>query len=166
MDGVGLIPVDALPARLLTEGGAVLGVPWVGAGGAQRASCEALVAGVADVVVGLIHLLGALERVAGRAKVSAETADVHLPHIDRGLAFEYPFGHHFADAARAGETVGAEASGYEEAAHVALAEAELVVGRKRLRPVDQLGDGDLIHHRHALARANSNLLKARPVLFE
>ena len=53
--------------------------------------------------------------------------------------------------AGAGEPVRAEAGGDEEAAHLALAEAELVVGRERLGAVDQPRDGDLVHRRHAPA---------------
>src|SRR5262249_27221745 len=65
--GVGLVPVDALPARLLAEGGAVGAMPFVGAGHAQRPPGAALVPRVADVVVGLIDLPGPLQRVGRRA---------------------------------------------------------------------------------------------------
>ena len=70
------------------------------------------------------------------------------------------------DPAGAGEAVRAEAGGHEEAAHLALAEAELVVGGERLRTVDQARDRDLVHHRHAPARVGGDLLEARPVLLE
>ena len=144
----------------------MLGVPGVGARGAQRPPRLALVAGVADVVVGLIHLPGALERVAGRAEVRAEAADVHLPHVHRRLALEDPLGHHAADPAGAREAVRAEAGRDEQPAHLALAQAELVVGGERLGSVDQAGDCDLVHHRHALARVGRDLLEARPVLLQ
>src|ERR1700731_3308736 len=137
---VGQIPVDALPARLLAEHGAVFVVPRVRAGGAQWPARLALVSRIANVVVGLVHLPGALERVAGRAEVRAEAADVHLPHVDRGLTLEYPLGHHASDPAGPRQTVGAEAGRHEEAPHLALAETELVVRRERLRPVDQARD--------------------------
>src|SRR3954463_682790 len=76
-------------------------MPGVRAGDAQRAAGLALLAGVADVVVGLVDLLGALERVRRRAVVRAEAADVHLPHVERGLALGDPLRHHLADAAGA-----------------------------------------------------------------
>src|SRR6201999_4303846 len=72
--GVALVPVDALPTRLLAERRAVLGVPAIGARDAQRATALALVARVADVVVGLVDLLRALQRVARRAEVRTEAA--------------------------------------------------------------------------------------------
>ena len=65
--------------------------------------------------------------------MGAEAADVHLPEVERRLALGDPLGHHLADAARAGQPVRAEAGGDEEAAHLGLAEAELAVGRERLR---------------------------------
>ena len=76
---VGLVPVHALPARLLPERGAVGGVPVVDGRDAQRAPRLALVAGVLDVVVGLVDLARALERVGGRAVVLAEAPGVHRP---------------------------------------------------------------------------------------
>ena len=68
--------------------------------------------------------------------------------------------------AGAREAVRAEAGGDEEAAHLALAEAELVVGRERLGPVDQPRDRDLVHRRHAPGGVLRDLLEARPVLLE
>ena len=123
-------------------------------------------AGVADVVVGLVDLARALQRVGGRAVVLAEAAHVHVPEVERRLARVDPLGHHLADAARAREPVRAEAGGDEEAAHVRLAEAELVVGRERLRPVDEPRDRDVVHRRDALAGVDGDLLEALPVLLE
>ena len=164
--GVRLVPVHPFPAGLLAEGGAVLPVPVVDRGDAQRPPRLALVARVLDVVVGLVDLARALERVGGRAVVLAEAPHVHLPHVERRLALGDPLRHQLAHPARAREPVGAEAGGDEEAAHVRLAEQELAVGRERLRPVDQPRDRDLVHHRHALAGVDGDLLEALPVLLE
>ena len=83
-----------------------------------------------------------------------------------GSPVDDPLGHHLADPAGAGEPVGAEPGGDEEPAHLALAEAELVVGRERLGAVDQPRDRDLVHRRDAPARVLGDLLEARPVLLE
>ena len=72
----------------------------------------------------------------------------------------------FADPARAGEPVGAEAGADEEAADLALAEAELVVGGEGLGAVDQLGHRDLVHRRHPALGVLGDLLEAVPVLFQ
>ena len=96
----------------------------------------------------------------------AEAPDVHLPDVHRRLAGEDPLGHHLADPAGAGESVGAEPGGDKQAAHVALAETELVVRGERLRSVDQLRDRDLIHHGHAPLGVIGDLLEPLPVLLE
>ena len=83
-----------------------------------------------------------------------------------GLAVGDPLGHDLADAARAGEPVRAEPGGHEEAAHLGLAEAELVVGRERLRAVDQPRILDVLHRRHAHPRVRDDLLEAVPVLLQ
>ena len=167
--GIALIPVHPLPAGLLPENRAVLAVPGVHAGGPQRTAGLALMARVADVVVGLVDLLGPGERVAGRAVMRPplpEAADVHLPHVERRLAGDDPLGHQLADPARAGQPVRAEAGGDEQPMHLGLTEAELVVGRERLRPVDQPRDLDLLHRRDAARGIGGDLLKARPVLLQ
>src|ERR1700761_8612543 len=102
-------------------------MPLVGRRQTQRPPRLALVAGVADVVVGLVDLPGALERVARRAVMRSEPADVHLPHIEPGLAGDDPLGHQLAHATGSGDPVGAEAGCYEEAADLRLAQTELVV---------------------------------------
>ena len=96
----------------------------------------------------------------------AEAAGVHRPGVERRLALGDPLRHQLAHPARAREAVGAEAGGDEEAAHGRLAEQELAVGRERLRAVDQLRDRHLVHHRHAAARVDRDLLEAVPVLLE
>ena len=164
--GVRLVPVDPLPARLLAEGRAVLAMPGVDRRDPQRPAGAALVVRIADVVVGLVGLLDPRMGVGGRAVLGAEAADVHLPEVEAGLAVDDPLGHHLADPAGAGETVGAEAGADEEARHLGLAEAELVVGGERLGAVDQLGDRDLVHRRHPALGVLDDLLQAVPVLFQ
>src|SRR5271166_1170301 len=117
-------------------------MPAVGTRDAQWPARLALVAGIANVVVGLVDLAGALERVARRAEVSSEAADVHLPHVHRRLPCGDPLRHHPPDPTGAGEPVRAEPGRHVEAPHLALPEAELVVGRERLGTVDEPGHGD------------------------
>ena len=95
-----------------------------------------------------------------------EAADVHLPGVERGLARHDPLRHHLADRARPGQAVGAEAGRDEEAGHLGLAQAELVVGRERLGPVDQARDRDLVHDGHATLGVLGDLGEAVPVLLE
>ena len=128
------------------------GVPAVGGREAQRPPGLALVVGVLDVVVGLVDLARAGGRVARRAVVLAEAPDVHAPEVERRLAADDPLGHHLADAAGAGQPVRAESGGHEQPAHGGLAEAELAVGRERLRAVDQ--------PRHAHASKSGTRLRA------
>ena len=141
-------------------------MPAVGARDAQRPACLALVPRVADVVVGLVHLGGAHERVGRGAVLAAEAPDVHVPKVDLRLAVHDPLGHHLADAARARQAVRAKAGGHEEPAHLGLAEAELAVGRERLRAVDQLRHIHVGHRRDAQLRVLHDLLEAVPVLFQ
>src|SRR5918994_1470488 len=114
--GVALVPVDALPAGLLAEGGTVLAVPGVGRRGPQRPPRPPLVVGVADVVVGLVGLLDPRVGVGGGAVLGAEAADVHVPEVEARPALREPPGADFSQPARPGEPVGAEAGADEEAA--------------------------------------------------
>ncbi len=164
--GVGLEPVDPLPARLFAEGGAVLTVPGVDRRDPQRPPGAALVVGVADVVVGLVVLADPGVGVGGGAVLGAEAADVHVPEVEARLPLGDPLGHHFADPAGAGEAVGAEAGADEEAADLALAETELVVGGEGLGAVDQLRHGDLVHRRDPALGVLDDLLHPLPVLFQ
>ena len=107
---VRLVPVHALPARLLPEGSVVLAVPAVRGRGAQRPARLALLERIVDVVVGLVGLEHPLERVRRRAVLGAEAAHVHLPEVHGRLARGDPLGHHLADAAGARQAVGAEAA--------------------------------------------------------
>ncbi len=66
-------------------------------------------------------------------------------------------------AAGAGDAVSAEAGRHEEAAHLRLAEDELVVRGEPLGAVDQLLDPRVVHRRHAVHRPRADLLEARPV---
>ena len=133
-------PVDALPAGLLAEAGAVPRVPRIRGRDAQRAPGEALLARVLDVVVRRVDLDRAREREALRAVLAAEAADVHVPEVPLRLALDDPLRHDLADAARAGEAVGAEARRHPEAGHLGLAQDELAVGRERLGAVEELLD--------------------------
>ena len=144
----------------------MVAVPRVGAGGAQRAARLALVAGVADVVVGLVDLLGTRQRVARGPVLRPEPADVHLPDVERRLAGDDPLRHHLADPAGPGQPVGAEPGGHEQPTDIGLAEAELVVGGERLGAVDQPRDLDVLHRGHALGRVAGDLLEPRPVLLQ
>src|SRR5262249_59113257 len=110
---VGVVPVDPLPAGLLTERRAVLPVPRIGGGHPQRSTRLTLVVRIADVVVGLVGLLDPRMGVGRRAVLAAEAPDVHLPEVETGLTLDDPLGHDLADAARARQPVRAEAGADE-----------------------------------------------------
>ena len=95
-----------------------------------------------------------------------EPADVHLPHVALGFAGEDPLGDQLAHAAGAGQAVGAEAGRHEKSADLRLAEAELVVGRERLRAIDQASDLDVLHVRDPAGRVARQFFEPRPVLLE
>src|SRR3954447_15432799 len=97
--GVGAVELDALPSRFLTELGTVPAVPAIRRTRAQWPTGHPLPAGIGDVVVGLVVLLGAREGVAGRAPLAAEPVDVHVPDVEARLALDDPLGHHLADSA-------------------------------------------------------------------
>ena len=164
--GVRLVPVDPLPTRLLAERCLALAMPGGCGRDAQRPPGAALVVRVADVVVGLVGLLDPGVGVGRRAVLGAEATDVHLPEVEAGLALGDPLGHHLADPPGAGQPVGAEAGGDEQPGDLGLAEAELVVGRERLRPVDQLRHLDLVHRRHPPLRVLGDLLEAIRIVLE
>ena len=163
---VRLEPVGALPARLLAEGGAELGQACVGRRDSQRPPGLSLVAGVAHVVVGRVDLDRARERVGPRAVRRAEAARVHLPDVERRHPLGDPLRDELAHPARAREPVRAEARGDPEAAHVGGAEDELVVGRERLGPVDQLHDVHPLESGDAADRVLEQRLEPLPVLGE
>ena len=164
--GVGLEPVRPLPARLLAEHGPELAQPRVGRGDAERPPGLALVAGVLDVVVRLVDLAGAGERVLARAVRRAEPARVHVPDVERGRPLDDPLGHELPHAAGPREPVRAEARRDPEAPDVGRPEDELAVGRERLGAVDELDDPHLRERRHADDRVLHQLLEPRPVLVE
>ncbi len=141
-------------------------MPDVGGRDPKWAPGLTLVVRVEDVVVGLVGLLDAGVGVGGRAVLRAEAPDVHLPQIEARLAFGDPLRHHLADAARARQSVGAEAGADEEARHLGLPQAELVVRSEALRAVDQAHDPDLVHHRDAALRVLGDLREPVPVVLE
>ena len=98
--------------------------------------------------------------------MGAEAADVHLPQVEAGLALDDPLGHGLPDAPRAGQAMGAEPRRDEQPAHLGLAEAELAVGRERLRAVDQTRDLHVRHRRNPALRVGDDLREAVPVLLE
>ena len=63
------------------------------------------------------------------------------------------------DAARARQAVGTETRGYEQAAHLGLPEAELVVRCEGLGSVDHPGDLHVLHLRHTLSGTGHDLLE-------
>ena len=153
-------PVDALPAGLLAEARAVRGVPRIGRRDPQGPPRKALLAGVADVVVGRVHLGRAGERVRLGAVLAAEAADVHVPEVPLRLAVDDPLRHDLADPARPGQAVRAEPRGDPETRHLRLAEDEFAVGRERLGAVEELLDLGLLHRGHAPDGALHQLLEA------
>ena len=161
-----LEPVGALPPRLLPEDGTELGEPRIGGGDPQGPPGAPLVPRVLHVVVGLVDLLRACERVRLRAVGRAETARVHVPHVERRGALDDPLGDELPHAARPGEPVGAEARRDPEPAHVGWAEDELTIRRERLGAVHETHDLHLLERRHADDRVLHQLLEARPVLLE
>ena len=141
-------------------------VPRVRAREPQRPARAPLVPGVLDVVVRLVGLAGAGQRVRRRPVGRPEAPHVHRGDVHGRLAVEDPVGQDLPHAARAGQPVRAEARRDEEAGDLGLAEAELVVGRERLGSVDEPRDADVAHRRYPHPRALGELLEARPVLLE
>ena len=160
---VGLEPVRALPAGLLAERRAQAVQDLVGRRGPQRAAGEALLVRVVDVVVRGVDLGRARQRVRLRSIRGAEAADVHLPQVELGLAVDDPGRHLAPDPPGAGDPVGAEAGGHEEAANLALTEDELVVRGEPLRAVDHPVDARVADRRDAPDGAVHDLGEARPV---
>ena len=164
--GVRFEPVRALPARLLPEHRTELLQPRVRGGDSQRAPRRALVAGVLDVVVRLVDLARARDRVLAAAVGAPEASRVHVPDVERRRPLDDPLGDELSHPARPGQPVRAEARSHPEAAHVGRTEDELAVRRERLGPVDELHDLHLRERRHPHDGVLHQLLEARPVLLE
>ena len=164
--GVRLVPVDALPAALLAEGGAERRMTRIRRRHAQRPPRLPLLARVLDVVVLRQRLVRARERVCAAAVLPSEAAPVERPHVPLGTAVDDPLAHHLADAARAREPVRAPAGGDPEAGHVRLAEQEVGVGRERLGAVEEHLHLGALHRWHAVDRVREQLLHPLPFLRE
>ena len=119
---------------------------------------------VLDVVVRLVDLERAGERVLATRVVTAEAARVHLPRIEARLALDDPLGDEAAHSTRTGKAVRTEARGDPEAADIGLAEDELPVGSERLRAVHELHDFGLLETGHPNACVRHQLLEPVPVL--
>ena len=87
-----------------------------------------------------------------------------MPDVEAGIALDDPVGHDPPHAAGAGDTVGAEAAGDEEAPDLGrLAEDELAVRGEGLGAVDQAHDLRAADRRHAAHRALHQRREALPV---
>ena len=117
-----------------------------------------------EVVVRGVRLERLRAGVPAIAVVSAETAQIHPPDVDRRAPLQNPLGHHLADSAGAGDPVSAEAGGDEEAANVRrLAHDELAVRCERLGAVDQGDDFGSANGRHARNRLLHEIAEPLPV---
>ena len=121
---------------------------------------------VFDVVVRLVDLLRAHERVLAAAIGRAEAARVHVPDVERGCPLDDPLGHELSHSARAREPVRPEAGCHPEASDVRGAEDELAVGRKSFGAIDEADHLQLLEARDAHDRVLHQLLEARPILLE
>jgi len=74
----------------------------------ERSPGLALVAGVLDVVVGRVDLVGADQGVLPTPVLRAEASRVERPRVEARLTLDDPFGHQLAHAAGAGDAVRAE----------------------------------------------------------
>src|SRR3954451_10050441 len=136
---VGLVrlePVRTLPAGLLPERGAELLEERVGRRHPQWATGLAFLVGIMDVVVRRVVLDGPSERVPLASVCRPESADVHLPQVELGLAVDDPRRDLATDAARPGDAVGRETGRDEEAPDLRLAQDELVIRREAFWAVD------------------------------
>jgi hypothetical protein len=124
------------------------------------------VTGVLDVVVGLVDLPRARERVLAAAVGEPEPARVHVPHVERRRPFDDPLGDELPHATGAGEAVCAEAGGHPEAPDVSRPEDELAVRSERLGAVDELHDLHLRERGDTHDCVLHELLEAGPVLLE
>src|SRR6266581_4860766 len=129
-------PVWPLPPGLFAEDRSKLLQATVDGTQAQVARAAALLHRIADVVVGAVDFIHARSDIAAAGRVGPEAPHIHVPHIQPWLAIYDPVRHHPAGAARARDTMRAEAAGDPEAAYIRrLPQDKLPVRRERLQPV-------------------------------
>src|SRR5688572_19453440 len=83
-------PVNPLPSGLLAELGVELLEARVCRRHLQGSSGKPFLAGVVDVVVAGVDLVGAVARVPTRTEMPSEAAHVHLPRVPLRLAVDDP----------------------------------------------------------------------------
>ena len=165
--GVRLVPVDPLPARLLAEGGAVLGVPGVRGGDPQRppGGCAR---GSGSGCRSRSRRSRGCARGCRRASGTGRRSGARPSPRGRGSARPRRSTRRSPCRSRRRRRARGRRSRRRRRSprDLRLAEAELVVGGERLGPVDQLGDLDLVHHRHPALRVLGDLGEAVPVVLE
>src|SRR6266849_9562812 len=124
--GVRRKPVGSFPSGFLAEAGAELGQARIGGRKAERTSGLAFLVRIVNIVIGRVDLDSARQCVVGAAIGIAETAKVHLPEIETGLAVDDPFRHSAAAATGSGDPVGTEARRDIQPPNARFAENEFV----------------------------------------
>src|SRR5215216_3868110 len=130
---VGLEPVRSFPAKLFSERTAQVTQAGVGGGEPQVAAREAFLAGKMDVVILSVSLDRARRGVILAVVVGAEATYIQPPHVPLGMPIDNPLGHHFADAARACQPMGAERACHPEALDRGGTQQIFTVGREAFR---------------------------------
>ncbi len=160
-------PVRPLPAELFAEAGTLCLQPVVERRLAAGTAAGMLLEGPGHGVVLAIGLQRADTHPVGVEMRAAEAPDIDRPEIVRRLALGDPFGERHARPAGRSNAEGVEAGADEEIPQLRrLAENEIAVGRKALRPAKQLLDAGRLQRRHAHQRLFHDLLEMIEIAVE
>lgn len=145
-----MVEIDPLPSRFLAELRPVGFMPFIYGRNFLGPGALSLFAGIVDVVVRLVILSDSLQSEIWRSVIRSESLDIHMPEIHRWLTRKHPFGNYLADSAGACNAMGTKTRSDIEATHGSLAKAELIVGSKTFRPIDEILYSDFCHLRDSL----------------
>ncbi len=160
-------PVHALPAHLGPEGGAAGPQPLVERRAAQSAPAGELPVRERDVIVHAHHLADPLAQEPGVGVERGEAAGVGRPEIHRRPVLDDPLGERASRPARRRDAARAEAGAHVVATHLRrFTQDEVVVGRERLRPVEEPPHLRMLEHGQALHRVRHQDLELLPVVLE
>src|SRR5262249_45160197 len=135
LDALRCEPVRTFPAELGSEAGALALEPLIERRQPQRPAALVFLMRPGHRIVLAVGLDGARQHPAAIAVQRAEAADIDRPEVHGRLAARDPFGERAAGPPGASNAEGIEAGADIEVPDLRrLAEDEVAVGRKRLRP--------------------------------